>query len=362
MHGNALLRVNRQLHRDTLALIEDTLRPGKVEIPFVLDVMVIKGVGILPTWISFPFMPDRIHTLHINVRIVRPGRDVPLDWVRAGYFERQDRFNSSGHRYDYWGDDVCKWNFVIVFLLYAMGQLTGSPSPKRQDGPKYADQRHDKSPVSPDTEYLDMYLSENVPYIVDEIFFDWTFCEYTTAGEVLPPYSPDEWSIKGYDPEEHVSFGRTIFNYEPKFLPEQTYDEEILQAGKWPSCVLMHTMYKTLNDIQQEPGTELLLYHRKLGENIGILKQREENGIEQVILGNRRTSSQKGWVYHLADMCRPYVIDFGDIEGEIETEKQFAQPSVKLLRHMEMAKRRMDCGWWDEVEYEWYKAVRASVG
>lgn len=70
IHATALLQTNRQLRQDTLDIVQDTLKTDKVKIPFVLDLMVIKDVGLLPTWMSCPYLPENIQRLKVNVRVL----------------------------------------------------------------------------------------------------------------------------------------------------------------------------------------------------------------------------------------------------------------------------------------------------
>ncbi|KAJ3472186.1 hypothetical protein NLG97_g11209 [Lecanicillium saksenae] len=94
LHGNGLLATCRRLRQETLLLIDTQIKTGRVKMPFVLDVMFVKDVGIIPTWLSFPYTPTtgRIRKLAVNVRIVRPGTHVvPADWIEAARYNRPRR-------------------------------------------------------------------------------------------------------------------------------------------------------------------------------------------------------------------------------------------------------------------------------
>lgn len=60
LHGNALRATNRKLRYETNLLIQEELESGNLQLPFVLDIMVVKDIGVFPTWMSFPYRPAHI--------------------------------------------------------------------------------------------------------------------------------------------------------------------------------------------------------------------------------------------------------------------------------------------------------------
>ena len=49
LHGNAWRATNRQLRCETNTLIKEEINSTKSEIPFVVDIMIAKDVGLFPT-------------------------------------------------------------------------------------------------------------------------------------------------------------------------------------------------------------------------------------------------------------------------------------------------------------------------
>lgn len=85
--ARALQATNRQLREEVMLLINETFKTGKAKALFILDIMIVKDVGIFPTWLSFPYKTKRILSLRVNLRIVRPDpRTVPREWIEAARY------------------------------------------------------------------------------------------------------------------------------------------------------------------------------------------------------------------------------------------------------------------------------------
>ncbi len=79
-----LLSTCRKLRENTEAVIEDIIEhmrenSGKAfvnsskAVEFVLDVMFVKDVGLVPTWLSFPFRSDHVERLRVQIRAIQPS-------------------------------------------------------------------------------------------------------------------------------------------------------------------------------------------------------------------------------------------------------------------------------------------------
>lgn len=123
LHGNALRATNSQLRYETNLLIEEELKSGNINVPFVLDIMVVKDIGVFPTWMSFPYRPEHIKKMTVNVRIVRPGTSiVPNEWVEAATYQKQI--------YSGCETSPTRWHgFIMAVVLYAFGYFTTKPDP-----------------------------------------------------------------------------------------------------------------------------------------------------------------------------------------------------------------------------------------
>lgn len=220
MHGNGLLRTCRLLRQDTLDLISDTLETGKVKIPFVLDIMLVQGIGFLPTWMSFPYPAKQIRKLRINVRIFRPGKgSVPLDWIRAAQY----RENEYG-----WCQSPFVWNLWVVLVFYAIGRLSTSP----------ANALRAEAVVAPpaetmraDTASVPAYLSALAPYSVDEMLVSTKELECTPDGKEIRGYVEYKFPQK-----EYYRDGYSIFGHERFCGLDFHFDRGTRDAGKIASC------------------------------------------------------------------------------------------------------------------------------
>ena len=119
MQGNSLRAASRQLRFETDLLIDEEIKSGKIDIPFVLDVMIVKEIGVFPTWISFPYKPQHLDKLTINLRIVQPGTSVvPTEWIEVARY---------GEQYRSWFKSPLAWNIIMVIAFYALGQFSMKP-------------------------------------------------------------------------------------------------------------------------------------------------------------------------------------------------------------------------------------------
>ncbi|KAJ6788041.1 hypothetical protein PWT90_09793 [Aphanocladium album] len=120
VNGNGLRATNRQLRYETDLLIEEELKSGKVEVPFVLDIMIVREIGIFPSWMSFPYQPEHLKKLTINLRIVRPGTaTVPDEWVEMARYKY--------HKYIPTLDT--RWHLLMGIVYYALGCFSVKQDP-----------------------------------------------------------------------------------------------------------------------------------------------------------------------------------------------------------------------------------------
>lgn len=202
INANALLQTNRQLRHDTLALIDDTVKTGLADAPFVLDIMLVKGVGLLPTWLSFPYMPEHISQLQIELRIIRPEKvEIPPDWLSlAQVWDDNEVYRSC----------PTVWNLYTVFFLYALGCLSSSPRNAAPRKIKLQKIKDNLEMVS-DTRHVDAYVCTNAPYTVDNLLIHIHSFEYRANGEAITPYVADPWPPSALVKDRCTPFLRTFF-------------------------------------------------------------------------------------------------------------------------------------------------------
>ena len=104
--SEALLQTNRQLRRETQDELDEIKKCLDL---FILDVMVVQGVGTLPTWLHFPYLPRLIDTLRINVRIFRSSDAIPSEWREAGRYSNDLVMTRGVYR--------TEWNLIVLFTL-----------------------------------------------------------------------------------------------------------------------------------------------------------------------------------------------------------------------------------------------------
>ncbi|KAJ3478221.1 hypothetical protein NLG97_g8635 [Lecanicillium saksenae] len=120
VNGNGLRATNRQLRYETDLLIEEELKSGKVEVPFVLDIMLVREIGVFPSWMSFPYQPEHLKKLTINLRIIRPGTaTLPDEWVEMARYKYHKYVPTL---------DTC-WHLFMGIVYYALGCFSVKPDP-----------------------------------------------------------------------------------------------------------------------------------------------------------------------------------------------------------------------------------------
>lgn len=111
-HGHGLRATNRQLRHETDLVIDEELKSGKMDVPFILDVMLVREIGVFPSWMSFPYRPKHIKQLTVNIRIVHPGTiSIPDEWVEMARYEDNSDFRSL----------LTSWHLLLGITYYAFG-------------------------------------------------------------------------------------------------------------------------------------------------------------------------------------------------------------------------------------------------
>ncbi|KAJ4154987.1 hypothetical protein LMH87_000257 [Akanthomyces muscarius] len=119
-HGHGLRATNRQLRRETALVIDEELKSGRMDVPFVLDIMLVRDIGVFPSWMSFPYRPEHIQQLTVNIRIVRPGTiSIPDEWAEmARYEDNSDSCSLS-----------TSWHLLLGITYYAFGCFSVKQDP-----------------------------------------------------------------------------------------------------------------------------------------------------------------------------------------------------------------------------------------
>ncbi len=196
-HGNGLLLTNRQLSKETKYLLQSMREKKTKGFEFVLDVMYVRGVGLLPTWLSVPVKTKDIGTLRVQFRIVRP----PASLIERSWVVNAQYLSPEFAKYQ-----VSRW-LAHVLLSYAFRQM---------------DMQHlsddDEDDVE-DAEYIDTKLSMN-GYTVDQLLIDVHPLQVVSDGETA-----DGWSNgmipRAYDTNDCFPFGCGTYLGMFSMTPEQ---------------------------------------------------------------------------------------------------------------------------------------------
>ena len=281
--SNALLHTNRQMRRDTQDLIEDTLETGKVAIPFVLDLMIVKDVGILPTWTSFPYVPKKLKTLRINMRIFRPKKGLfPSDWIPVAQYRPQ------GYRSS---DTPCSWNFYVVLLFYAMGRISTSSEATLTADPEQRRLSAEELNTESKTGSMDVYLSALAPYSVDQMLIHINEFEHLPDGKEIRGYNEDTESQSIFYKKGYFRFGRTIFTdpwEEDKELPyvrEGKLASVDLFYGLSGAFEYLHSWYGSTTSYDSVNEQSLQIYVDVAAKCIGTIRHTPYKDWESYVLG-----------------------------------------------------------------------------
>ncbi|TQV90383.1 Protein kinase-like domain [Cordyceps javanica] len=362
IHGNALMQTSRLLRQDTLNLIEDTLKAGKVEIPLVLDVMVVKDVGVLPTWISCPNGPARIGKIQINLRIFRPDKDVvPENWIPAAQYENCPRNQ---------GINIDEWTIMVVILFYSMGRLTASPKDTIKAGkPSLPEIGLNKLNLEDQPEGVDVYVSAKAPYVVDEMLVDIKHFERFADGKIIRGFVEDKPESSSYYREGYYTFGRKIFNEQhgrgPDFRPTDQA-KTLLKTGRMSDTQLYCATSNWIEYLWASCSEDsvrfnlapIRIYLDAMARNIGTIKTNGKENRSTLLVGgtNNRTGD---WLQNTS-WERVFSMHFeaDDVVKAFKIEKKKRFPDENLLHFFRLTKRRMDMGWWDDADFKWIWNLR----
>lgn len=336
INGNALLQTNRQLRKDTLDLIEDTLKRGIVDIPYILDVMVIKDVGVLPTWMSYPYRPSgHVKQIQVNMRLFRLDKDiVPKNWISTSLYEK------SGHH----GIIVQQWTIIVVLLFYVMGRFSASPKNTIKTESTTLPEEGLNNQKKDDSERVDAYISAHVPYVVEDMPIRVQPFAHFANGK--PVYSFVEDQEK---PNPSRDWTYTIVTDERRRHGENDKTWLWRVSGRSDTSQLekgigepLYTCARCYSRSVRTNLAPIRLYLDAVVRNIHTIRLDKENG-EDVVGGTGYAS----WEQRFIDIIRRVMFS-----GVFETEKQ-KQYEEENMRHLsKLLDRRKDLGWWDDDHFQ----------
>ncbi|KAK3192737.1 hypothetical protein K4F52_001091 [Lecanicillium sp. MT-2017a] len=390
LHGNGLRATNRQLRYETNLVMREELETGKLEVPFVLDVMVVKDIGVFLTWMSFPYRPMHIKKLTINLRIVRPGTStVPDEWVEVARYHDDELYSR-------WENSPTRWNVVIMaVVLYAFGCFSVKPDPARppirnnqqpsaarkvpsKNVPSAGKQtvgnaKASSKPLSGrrpkpskfamlpnladhQSDTLDAYILPSPSYIIDEMYIDFKECEYDVQSKpILPADKDSSREASRFYKAGCVQFGRDVFRDFNAADPDKDYEElederDLISEGKY-AC---HQLQEALCNIlwaRRLPGMRRSAYGPYLdvlARSVGEVSCSPCRGTPINILERHpRVWIDKEYVVHTAQLD-PEGYSKATTERNLVREMASDSPNEDLIDDLRLLQIRRSHGWVEE--------------
>ena len=387
LHGNALRATNRQLRYETNLMIQEELESGNLDLPFVLDIMVVKDIGVFPTWMSFPYRPTHIKKLTINIRIVRPGDSiVPDEWVEVARYRDEDFYSQ-------WENSPTRWNVVVMaVLLYAFGcfSVKSDPAqplirrkrpepPSAEDAPSARKQtfgkakaskglppgpkaKNGKSPMRPSivshqSDTFNAYILPSPSYVIDELFIDFKSCEYDVKNNPIPPSDQDSSTKKSrFYKEGCLQFGREVFRDFNPNDPDKDYEDlederELISDGKY-ACYQLEDSLCIMFWKRELPRTRYSAYGpylEMLARSAGEVRYSPCRGADSILL-ERHPSCWIDKEYVLIAQMDPKGYSKAIVERDLAREIANVSPDENLIADLRLLQIRRAHGWVYEEE------------
>ncbi|ATY67116.1 hypothetical protein A9K55_000474 [Cordyceps militaris] len=336
----------RQLRDDVTLLINQTLKTGKTKAPFILDFMIVKDVGVFPTWLSFPYKTKRILSLRVNLRIIRPDpKAVPREWIKlARYPENLPRR---------WGElnTSTFWSFYAALALISLSRLRYKPADDETKGIESAAAPTNKHRIS----VVDAYLTpmEATPYVVDRLHLDFKPTEYRPDGEPIVPSMEDESRNGPFYKEGYVQFGHEVFHEKSGYSDGfETYELNLEEkaAGRVASGQLLKHVWECIGRISdyKDEEDELALSQYALANNVGEVTFSPPRGLPPVVdAAHMMSMNTDTWISSYESEGDWRTMNISKAIANEEAREDPAQGYLALLR---LAKRRRALGW--QVQFD----------
>ncbi|KAJ3472249.1 hypothetical protein NLG97_g11152 [Lecanicillium saksenae] len=333
--------------------------------------MVVKDVGVFPTWLCFPYKTRRILKLRVNLRIVRPdAKAVPLEWVELACYPENLRHPAA------WVESPTFWNFYAVLALVPLSrlryeptrdeneakaaaalknghfrQLPGGAAIGRQSASKITPaslQKHKSSVIN-----AHLVSLEETPYVVDQLHLNFKWAECRPNGKLIIPGIPSEEdkSINGpFYREGYFQFGREVFHDDFDYSDSwDTYERQLedQKAGRVSTELLLHHIWESISEITsyKEKEDDLVLYQYALANSVGAVIYCTTAGNEVTMM----TKSTDSWVSEWESNGDWRTMNISKAIAAEEASEDPAQGYIALLK---LAKRRRALGWQAQYDQE----------
>ncbi|CEJ82809.1 hypothetical protein VHEMI02856 [[Torrubiella] hemipterigena] len=250
--ATGLRAVNRQLREETDLLI------NKLDLPFVMDIMVVKDVGIFPTWLSYPYPPRHLKKLTINLRTIQPGKcAIPTDWVEAGRHKQA--------KWEFWRKGPTIWNIMAAITLYTFNCLSIKSTASESTRP---------NALSGLTNVADAHLSSSRAFVTDKLCIHIAPLEYDAKNAPIPIETQDLCKESRLYREGYFQFGRELFedfSTETMWPDEIDYMRRLLARGEYPCYQLSDRLGNIIYEVDRNTDSAYYFYLRLLARSVGEL-------------------------------------------------------------------------------------------
>ncbi|KAF5004688.1 hypothetical protein FDECE_8830 [Fusarium decemcellulare] len=290
---NPLLGTNRRLRRDTQGVIQrlDSL-------PYTLDVAIVKSVGLMPTWLSFPVQQKHIDTLHIHFRILDGVKDVDEAFP---WFDNAEWYGD--------GITLTTWNMMMLLSCYILNMLDDPV----QNG---AGTLPVDAPTCPKYGNSQFQYRATAPYTIKNIIID-----------ITGPDADAFWKTPSADPEEvnRCKFGDDVFDRDAPWPAYRLKPEGRLEPA--------HHLGRELFDVfdLMSPDHPYELYGHMWEQNMGDFEVRVDGKYWDKLDGTYIFCSRHGSLFYSEE-------DRATLSGVDEM--------------MQTVERRRQCGLWNESTFE----------
>lgn len=384
LHGNALRATNRQLRYETNLVIQKGLETGSLDhLPFTLDIMVVKDIGVFPTWMSFPYQAKHIKKLTISLRIIRPGA-VPDEWVETARYS-DDEF------YARWENSPIRWNVIVMgVLLYAFGHFSVKPDPalppirRRSDEPSATKEpTQDTKEVAGDSksnnkqkpkdkatkaepnarsnlidhksDTFDAYVLRKPSYVVDELLIEYHNYEYNTESKPIPPSNQDTSTRESrFYKVGYLQFGRDIFrDFDPNDPNKDNEDLAYERRWIYNGTYTCHQLKDTIGNLfynRQEPSMRYTVY----GPYLEMLARSAGQVLESHCTGTNAPVIEKhpsNWIdrgYKRTSYLDPARYSKATVRRNLARELAKDSPDEDIVHDLRLLQIRRSHGWVEE--------------
>ncbi|CEJ93881.1 hypothetical protein VHEMI09443 [[Torrubiella] hemipterigena] len=380
VRGQALRATNVQLRNETDQVIEE-LKSGTCDMPFTLDVMLVRGIGVFPNWIHFPYRPTHLQKLTINIRIIRPWTTaVPEEWVEMARY--QDKSCSHTH-----------WHIFMAITMIAFGifSIKQDPTLPRVDHyrelavtervvvndkapesntstPKATDrysntQRNFKNIEAFCSETFDAYRLSSASWVTDILFLNFCKLEYDEHNKPIPPPADckglsiyrsvpkgvsESYQERRFYKPGYMQFGRDIFrDYSLDYMGIDEYDSyrESIVNGTFLSSQLEEAMANWILCVNYPDiyTSAEAIYLEILAFNVGAIHDTEDSNTLVDRYWSNWTYEDQNWDVDFPDGQRYYTKEV--IERNLVRQLAHEPRDEEQILQCRILRARMENGW-----------------